>query len=77
LLELISALEKRTGKRLELSFSDWRPGDQKIYVSDITRLKDDLEWVPSIGKEEGIDRLYKWVSVNSALFGGQEPGGRS
>jgi CDP-paratose 2-epimerase len=68
LIELISILEDLSGKKMPLNFSDWRPGDQKIYVSDITRVKKDLGWEPGIHKVEGIKRLWGYVNDNVSLF---------
>ncbi|MEE9474848.1 MAG: NAD-dependent epimerase/dehydratase family protein, partial [Candidatus Hydrothermarchaeaceae archaeon] len=44
LLELLDLLEEETGKRSEITFSTWRPSDQKVYVSDITKAKKELGW---------------------------------
>ncbi|MFQ5953134.1 MAG: GDP-mannose 4,6-dehydratase, partial [Candidatus Omnitrophota bacterium] len=70
LLELVDLLGKKTGKKIGLSFDDWRPGDQKIYVSDIKKVKEHLGWEPKIGRQEGIDMLFKWVQDNKELFEG-------
>src|SRR5437879_4776537 len=37
LLELLGYIEKRETRRLGYGFSGWRPGDQKIFVSNIAR----------------------------------------
>ena len=70
LLELIGMLEEKEGKKIPLSFEDWRPGDQKIYVSDIRKVKSVIGWEPKISKAEGVDMLWKWVSANKNLFKG-------
>ena len=61
-------LEKRIGHALRVERSDWRPGDQRIYVSDISKAQKDLNWSPIIGVEEGIQKLYDWVKANIHLF---------
>lgn len=68
LLELIAHIEKRLGKKIPLTFGDWRPGDQKIYVSDITLAKQALGWTPQYDKKKGVDTLIDWVSENTDLF---------
>ena len=68
LVELVSHLEEKKGKKLELGHSDWRPGDQKIYVSDITRAKEVFDWEPIIDKKEGVELLWAWVKENKELF---------
>lgn len=61
-------LEKLFGRKIPVMFADWRPGDQKVYVSDITKVKRDLDWAPKIGVEKGISRLYNWVHDNKEMF---------
>lgn len=56
------------GHPIPVTYADWRPGDQKVYVSNITRARRDFGWAPAIGVEEGIRRLYHWVVANRALF---------
>jgi CDP-paratose 2-epimerase len=61
-------LEKLFGRKIAPKFSDWRPGDQPIYVSDIRKAKKDFGWEPKVNVEQGITKLYKWVSTNRDLF---------
>ncbi len=61
-------LTRLFGAEIPVSWSDWRPGDQRVYVSDIARAAYDLGWTPKIGVEEGITRLFHWVKDNPALF---------
>lgn len=64
LLEFFGILEELHGRKIEYAFSDWRPGDQKIYVSDVAFARKELGWSPKIGVGEGVRRLYKWVAEN-------------
>lgn len=68
LLELLQALEKFSGRRVEHSFADWRPGDQPVYISDIRRAEELLDWRPQVQVSEGLERLYTWVSQNMNAF---------
>ncbi len=43
LLELVEQLDRRLGHRLEPVFADWRPGDQRVFVADIS--KAEHSWV--------------------------------
>ncbi len=61
-------LERLFGKTLTPAFADWRPGDQKVYVSDIRFVGRDLGWRPEIKVEKGIEKLYMWVTKNKKLF---------
>ncbi|MBY9006365.1 MAG: GDP-mannose 4,6-dehydratase, partial [Candidatus Lokiarchaeota archaeon] len=69
LLELIALLEKLLGnKEIEYEFQDWRPSDQKVYISDIRKVKSLLKWVPKINPEEGVKKIFEWVKKNKNLF---------
>ncbi|MCX7918821.1 MAG: SDR family NAD(P)-dependent oxidoreductase [bacterium] len=67
-LEFREYLAKLLCREIPANFSDWRPGDQKVYVSDIRKAQHDLNWHPRIEVGEGIERLYCWVIENSHLF---------
>jgi CDP-paratose 2-epimerase len=66
--EFAPYLEKLIGKQIPIDHADWRPGDQRIFVSDIRKAKKELGWAPRVGVEEGIRRLYDWVTANRVLF---------
>lgn len=61
-------LEDLMGRAIPVSYGDWRPGDQRIYVSDVRKAGRELSWRPRVGVEEGIRRLYEWVVANRELF---------
>jgi CDP-paratose 2-epimerase len=60
LLEFLDLLEDKTNKRTNILFDDWREGDQKVYVSDISRAGDELDWEPQVDFDEGIERFVNW-----------------
>lgn len=60
LLEFLDLLEAKTGKRTDISFDEWREGDQKVYVSDISRAETALDWEPQVDFETGISRFVDW-----------------
>jgi len=68
LLEFISMIEKKTGKKMITSFSDWRPSDQKVYISDISKVSKKLKWQPKTGVEEGLEKVLDWVRNNIKMF---------
>jgi CDP-paratose 2-epimerase len=61
-------LEKLAGHPIPTGQGDWRPGDQRIYVSDIRKARQELGWQPVITPEEGIKRLFEWAKNNRQLF---------
>lgn len=66
--EFFPMLEKLTGEKIKVSWGDWRPGDQKVYISDIRKAKRELGWQPKISVEKGVKTLFEWVKSNIALF---------
>lgn len=63
-----SLLEKLLGKSISVKRGDWRPGDQRIYVSDIRKAEQALGWTPRTSVETGIRRLFEWAKANQSLF---------
>lgn len=55
-------------QEIKVEYGAWRPGDQKIYVSDISKAHRDFGWEPSIPPKEGVGRLLRWVQENHELF---------
>jgi CDP-paratose 2-epimerase len=68
LLDLIQMLKKRLRRDIPLRYDDWRPGDQRVYVSDIRKLDTVLGWRPEIDVATGVTQLIDWVAQNRAAF---------
>jgi CDP-paratose 2-epimerase len=68
LLELVAHLEALGGRELAPRFEPWRPGDQKVFVSDIREAERQLGWRPRVSVDQGIERLVRWVDSEHALF---------
>jgi CDP-paratose 2-epimerase len=68
LLELLDLLYELTGRRAKVSFSEWRPADQKVYVSDITKAYEKLGWKPKTDLQAGVKKMIEWVSSHRHLF---------
>jgi len=67
LLEFLDLLEEKTGRRVDVGFDEWREGDQKVYVSDISRAREALDWEPQVSFEDGIDRFLSWYDDREEL----------
>jgi len=61
LLELVDLLEGQLHHRLNCRFEDWRPGDQRVFVSDIRRAEADFGWAPQVSPMAGITRMIGWL----------------
>lgn len=66
--ELFDILQKLGNKKFNYSFGPWRPGDQKVYVSNISRAKKDFKWSPTVSPKEGVKKLYEWIVQNKNLI---------
>jgi CDP-paratose 2-epimerase len=64
LVQLLDLIGERRGEPLSISHAPRRPGDQRIYVSDIRRADTELGWQPRIGWREGVGKLHEWVRQN-------------
>ncbi len=61
LLELLDVIEELDGKRPTTTFEDWRPGDQRYYVSDCRRFQAATGWWPRVRVREGVRKLHGWL----------------
>jgi len=68
LLEVIRYIEEISGKSLNLRFSAWRKSDQKVYISNVRKAREKLNWEPKVSWKEGIKRVYDWIIRNKELF---------
>lgn len=68
LLELITLLEENLKRRVPFRYAESRPGDQKVFVSDVAKISRHLGWAPRISCREGAERLVSWVSANRAAL---------
>ena len=58
--ELSEPLRGMLGNLPQVEYGEFRPGDQKIYVSDIRKLKNELNWSPSVDIIEGLRRMFEF-----------------
>ena len=68
LLEFIEMIENYTGIKMKYNFDEWRPSDQKVYISDIAKVTKALNWRPKISPVKGVELLTEWVKENKELF---------
>lgn len=68
LLELVDLLEETTGKRSAVTYQDWRPSDQRVYISDLSKIARQLDWQPRVSFRQGLSRLIAWVKEQAELF---------
>lgn len=65
LLELIDFLDSEFGDEpLKLNFKDWRPADQRIYITDHTKVTETTGWKPTTDWHDGIRQI--WEEIKNA-----------
>lgn len=67
LLQVLDLIEELHGTRPLVEWGDWRPGDQKFYVSDTRAFAQAVGWRAQTGVADGIAHLYRWFSESRKL----------
>jgi CDP-paratose 2-epimerase len=62
-------LKELTGREVvPAAWRDWRPGDQPVFVADVSKARREFGWAPQVSVRDGIARLVEWVKGNRELF---------
>jgi CDP-paratose 2-epimerase len=64
LLELFDILESNLDIKLKYKKIPTRESDQKVFVADITKIKQFIGWEPKTDKFSGIAKMLRWVDLN-------------
>ncbi len=62
LLELFDWLNKTLGISLDYCHLAPRESDQKVFVADISKATQGLQWTPRVSMDEGLTRMISWIS---------------
>jgi len=57
---LVKFAEKLTGKKLNISYKERRPGDPAVLTADIHRAKSVLDWAPNYNIEDMLEHALGW-----------------
>jgi CDP-paratose 2-epimerase len=63
LLELLQRIERMCGRPPRVAFADWRPADQRYYVSDTRAFTAATGWSRKVSVSEGLRRVHDWLRV--------------
>lgn len=61
LIELFNLLEQELDINMKYDKLPWRISDQKVYVADVNKAKDNFGWYPKIDSREGVKMMVDWV----------------
>ena len=67
LRQLLAHIGDLTGREVDLSFSDWRAGDQRYFVADTRLAERELGLAPKVGWREGVAELARWLAAERRL----------
>lgn len=62
LLELFEILEFEISMKLNYECLKPRASDQRVFVSDLTKIKSYLNWEPLVDKHSGVSQMLDWIS---------------
>jgi CDP-paratose 2-epimerase len=68
LLELIDHVWDLTGRTVNYELDSRRPGDQLLYITDITKLQQESGWQPQYSVTETLAEIHRWWKRNRELF---------
>jgi CDP-paratose 2-epimerase len=71
LLELMEKVKALTKEKVGYLTGEARPGDQRIYVTNHSKLTNSTGWKPQFGVDQTLRSLYDWRRKNKSLF--EEP----
>ena len=61
-------LERLFKREIPVTYEDWRPGDQKVFISNIDKAHQQLDWSPTVSPEVGISIMVGWIRENQSYF---------
>ncbi len=61
LARVLACIEDILGERVDVRYDDWRPGDQRYYVSDARRIRATLDLPEPTAWKAGLARLAYWL----------------
>ena len=61
LRELLALIGELHESKPRIKFAQWRPGDQRYYVTNFSKFHTATGWSPRIARLEGVRRLYNWL----------------
>lgn len=62
LVELLDIIHELHGRKPSIEYDDWRPCDQRYYVSDFGKFEAATGWAPRVSVTDGVNRLYQWLT---------------
>ena len=68
LLELFNILETELDIQLDYTKIAPRESDQKVFIADISKAKELIDWAPIIDKRSGLQKMLSWTNENRSIL---------
>lgn len=62
LLQVLHRIGELTGRTPDLRFAEWRPGDQRYFVADTSKIRNTLGLSDAVPWRAGLARLAEWIA---------------
>lgn len=62
LLEFFALLEDLLEVKLDYVETPVRQSDQKIFVADISKIREKIGWSPAVSARKGLEDMVQWVA---------------
>ncbi|MBI3892006.1 MAG: GDP-mannose 4,6-dehydratase [Candidatus Wallbacteria bacterium] len=69
LMQLLDALRLMYGDSVQVAYAAPRPGDQPVYITDITLARIRLGWEPQVHVAGGLAKLKDWMEEARRILG--------
>ncbi len=67
LLEMTAICEKITGHKIQIgSETETRPADLRMYITDNSKIENEIGWKPKRSVEKVFEDIYQWIKANEA-----------
>jgi CDP-paratose 2-epimerase len=76
-IEMLRECERRTGLPLHLSYTDTRPGDQPLYITDTSKLETMTGWKPRRSLADILDAIQAFWHENRDRIAAEPSVGQS
>lgn len=67
-IEAIDKINRFSNKKINFNYSEERIGDQKAYVSDISKINKLTGWKPKVNIENGFKKMVDWIKKNNKVL---------
>lgn len=61
LLELFEILSENIGQNLEFQKIPKRESDQRVFIADISKISESIDWRPQVNAKNGIALMMEWI----------------